>query len=347
MTPSEFGKIIKNDIHGFFLFYGEEYYLKRHYFNLAEKSVTLDGSNLVNMSGEGKTLSDLCREITVSASIPSMDMNKRMIRVYDIEWSKVNDEQLGFLEDCVNDVSSFDDILVIIDTRPENFNAGTFKKPSKLFVKLSKIIECVYFPKETPARLAPWIQRHFKADSIDADLNVCQKLIQYCGSDMTTLKNEINKLCAYVLQDKRNVVTEQDVQKICSYNNEIDAFDFSNAILNGNRDRAFEILTDMMRRKEQPEMIMGTIISIYSDLYTVKILTQAGMQRKDIAKKTSMHEYRVGIYADKSSGLSKAGLEKALTLCKEADFKIKSANTDSYCVIEVLLIKLFMIGKIR
>ena len=40
-------------------------------------------------------------------------------------------------------------------------------------------------------------------------------------------------------------------------------------------------------------------------------------------------------------------LEKALELCKEADSKIKSSALDSYETIELLLIKLFITGKIR
>ena len=54
-----------------------------------------------------------------------------------------------------------------------------------------------------------------------------------------------------------------------------------------------------------------------------------------------------GLYMQRTKALSKTGLEKALSLCREADLKIKSSALDSYDVIEVLLIKLFMTGRLR
>ena len=60
-----------------------------------------------------------------------------------------------------------------------------------------------------------------------------------------------------------------------------------------------------------------------------------------------MHEYKAGLYIQKAKHLSKNGLEKAISLCREADVKIKSTALDSYNIIEVLIIKLAMTGKIR
>ncbi len=347
MTPAEFGKIIKNDIHGIFLFYGEEQYLKQHYFNMAKKTVSPDGTNVISISGEGTNLADICQQISAISSIPSMDMNKRFINVYDIEWKKVNDEQLNYLEDCVAELKDYDDVLVIIDTRPDTFDAGTEKKASKLLTKLSKIVETVCFAKETPARIAAWVQKHFAANKINASAEICNMIVKYCGRDMTALNNEISKLSAYVLQNNRNTVTQEDIHNISSFNNEIDTFDFSNAVLNGDSERAFSILSEMIMHKEAPEIIMGTVLNIYSDLYTVKVLSESGMMKADIAKKVGMHEYKAGLYTQRAKLLSKAGLEKALSLCREADLKIKASALDNYDVIEVLLIKLFMTGKLR
>ncbi|MBR5314143.1 MAG: DNA polymerase III subunit delta [Clostridia bacterium] len=347
MTPTEFGKLIKNDLHGVFLFYGEEQYLKQHYLGLAKKTACENGDNSLSISGEGRTLDEVCIELSQTASMPSLDMSKRFIILYDIEWKKVKEEHLGYLEDCANELKDFDDVVVIIDTRPENFDAGTEKKPSKLLASISKYIQCVGFPKETPARLAAWIQKHFAANKINASPDTCNMLVKYCGRDMTFLNNEITKLSAYVLQNGRNTVTFEDIHQVSCFNNEIDTFDFKNAILNGNSERAFSILSEMILHKEAPELILGTIMKIYIDLYTVKSLNEGGMIKADISKKTGIHEYSVGLYLQRTAVLSKRGLEKALELCKEADSKIKSSALDSYETIELLLIKLFITGKIR
>ncbi len=347
MTPIEFGKLIKDNLHGVFLFYGEEQYLKMHYINLTKKSVSPDGANVMSLSGEGLSLIEVCQQLTDMASMPSMDMSNRFLNIYDIEWKKAKEEELDFFEDCMGELSSFEDVVIIFDTRPENFDSGTEKKPSKLLARINKCIESVNFAKESPARLAAWIQKHFAAHKITADPNVCNFLLKYCGRDMTTLNHEITKLVAYVMQNNRNTVTETDILTVSSSVNEIDTYDFSNAILNGNTERAFSILTDMKLHKTKPELILGGIISVYSDLYTVKILLEAGMLMPEIIKETGIHEYRVKLYIKRVSSLSKKGLEKAIELCHDADVKIKSGNLDSYNVLDVLLIKLSMTDRIK
>jgi DNA polymerase III delta subunit len=107
-------------------------------------------------------------------------------------------------------------------------------------------------------------------------MNICNTIVKYCGRDMTSLNNEITKLSAYILQNGRNTVELCDIHEVSSFNNEIDTFDFSNAVLNGDSERAISIMSEMILHKEAPEIIMGTIINIFTDLYTVKILDEAG-----------------------------------------------------------------------
>ena len=347
MTPNEFGKLVKDDLHGIFLFYGDEQYLKQHYINLAKKAVTPDGANAISFSGEGQSFSDVCRSVVDMASMPSMDMSKRFITVYDIEWKRVNEDDLECFEDSMTALKDYDDAVVIIDTRPETFDAGTEKKPSKLFSALDKNVTTVLFAKESPARLAAWIQKHFTAYKVNADANVCNTIVKYCGRDMTTLNNEITKLAAYVLQNGRNTVTENDIKTVSSAVNEIDTFDFSNAVLNGDAERAFSILSDMKLHKEAPEMILGSLVNIYSDLYTVKIMLESGLLLPEIIRSLKMHEYKARLYVKRAGVLSKKGLEKAIELCREADKKIKTGVFDSYAVLDVLLIKLSMTDRIR
>lgn len=349
MTPNEFGKIMKSDMHGIFLFYGEEQYLKQHYLNQSKKAVSADGQNIINISGDGQSLQNICIQITEKASMPSMDIenSKRFIYIYDIEWKKTGSDDFYALEICAKEIKDYDDVTVIIDTRPETFDAGSNKRPSKLFSSLSKTVQCVNFAKESPAKIASWLQRHFAAYKISADINICNTIVNYCGRDMTLLNNEAAKLAGYVLQNGRNSITEEDIYLVCSCVTEFDTFAFSNAILNEGSESSLSIINDMKRRKESPEMILGSIIRVYSDLYTIKALLENGIMKAEIAQKTKMHEYKAGLYIQKAKNLSKNGLEKAISLCREADVKIKSTALDSYNIIEVLIIKLAMTGKIR
>jgi len=347
MTPNDFGKLIKNTLHGVFLFYGEEQYLKQHYTNLVKKNISPDGANTVLFSGESCDLQSLCSQVADTAFMPSMDMSKRLIILFDIDWKKTEEEDFLYFEEVAAELKDQQDCVVIIDTRPENFDAGSEKKPSKLLSRLSKSLTAVNFSKESPAKLAVWVQKHFAAFKVTADMAVCNTVVKHCGRDMTTLNNEITKLACYVLYNGRNTVTEQDVYTVSGSVNEIDTFDFSNAILNNESERAFEILSDMKLRREAPELILSVMTKVYMDLYTVKLLLEDGLLKGDIAQRLKMHDYKAGLYTARAKALSRNGLEKAISLCHEADLKIKSADLDSYAILDVLMIKLSMTCRLR
>ncbi len=347
MTPTDFGKLIKSGLSGIFIFYGDELYLKNHYMKLAKNSCTPDGANVINVPGDNLTLSDVLRTVMDTACMPSMDMDKRFINIYNIEWSKVKEDDLHFLEDCANELSDYDDVVVVIDTLPDTFDAGTDKKPSALLKKITSSVKPVHFAKEPPARLAAWVQKHFAANKVIASSFVCHQLVNRSARDMAMLSNEIEKLCAYVLWDGRNEVTEIDIQKVSSFSVEINTFDFLNALLDGNYERAFLILNDMKLHKERPDVILGSIVKNFTELYSVKLLLESGYMLPDIASKMNMPEFRTKNCIQRAKVLSKAGLEKAVSLCHEADLKIKSTNFDSYNVLEILLIKLSMTGRLK
>jgi len=339
MTPTEFGKLIKNNIHGVFLFYGDEQYLKQHYISLVKKTVCENDANVTLFSGEDLELSDICRDLYETASMPSMDMSTRLIMLSDIEWKKASEDDLAFLEDTLEDISAFDDCVIIIDTRPDSFDAGTPKKPSKLLSRLEKVSKAVCFEKEQAARLSVWVQKHFSASGVKSDANICNSIIQRCGRDMTTLNHEITKLSAYVLSHGRDTVTLDDVNQVTVATKEIDTFDFSNAIMNGDVDRAVFILADMKLRKEAPEMILGSITKVYGELYTVKTLMECGILKGEIAKKTGLHSFVVTKYMAQSKQFKMKELKRAVEDCVIADESFKTGKMGDKLAVELLIIK--------
>jgi DNA polymerase III delta subunit len=67
-------------------------------------------------------------------------------------------------------------------------------------------------------------------------------------------------------------------------------------------------------------------------------LLDSGENEWSIAKKTGMHEYRVGIYKKSAMKRNMLRLKKLLALCCEADIKLKSTSLDDYSVLDKLVI---------
>lgn len=346
MTPAELAKEIKTGLRGSYIFAGEESYLKNFYLGQLKNEVFgIDAYSEV--SGETRSVEEVVSEALDVATSPSFVSDKKLTVIYDLDLKSPNESGLSALEFLFDQVGKTSETVLILDTRPENFDRGTDKKPSKAMTRLSKAATPVIFAKETAARLSAWAMRHFANDRINASQSLCDSLVARVGRDMLALRGEIDKLTAFLLSEGRNVLTKEDIDKISVTNTEIQAFDFSNAILDGNTERAMLILSDSKLRKEAPELILGSVIKVYSELYTVKALSDAGMVKSAIAKETGIHEFKVGLYLARAGRLSRAALEKAVSLCHEADIKIKTSQTDKYAVLDELVVSLYFAGFVK
>ena len=166
-------------------------------------------------------------------------------------------------------------------------------------------------------------------------------MVEKCGTDMFSLANEVKKLSYFTLSKGEKQVDGADIDRVCCTGKEEGAFDFTNAIMDGNAPRALELLIDMRRRKEKPEMVLSAVIDTVSRMYLVKQLMQTGKSHAEITKLLSeKSEYRVKLAAQSCAKKSEKRLQKALEICAEADLKIKSTPLDKFTVLEILVLRL-------
>lgn len=333
MTIAELDKGIKPSMRGAYLFYGEENYLKQHYREKVRKALIEDeGMAAFNHS-----------VITELANLPSeLDMlpmmaECRLVEVEDVNFSRLNKDTV---EGLVSLLENLSDTVVIFYTREDEFVAGTVKKPSEIFKKLSGVVNIVEFPKQTAAKLAAWASKHFIASGVFAANDICHRLIERSGTDMNVLVNEIAKLSAYALSKGETHITEEMLLRVTTPYLESGAFDFVNAIMEGNTARAFVLLADRRAKREKPIEIFAQISRVVSELLQVKVYTEAGMSAKEIADLTKRNEYPIKIQQNAIRNRSLASLKHAAFLCYETDIKLKSTSVDKYMLIERLIVEM-------
>ena len=229
---------------------------------------------------------------------------------------------------------------MVIYTHPDEFPAGTAKKPSPQLAALQKCANAVNFERQKPAALQGWLARHATAQGCFLAPELCRKLIDYSSADMFVLAGEVEKICAYVMAQGRNIVEEKDILAVASPATIYGAFDFINALLDRDKAKAFILLSDMIRRKEKPHDILGTVSRMMSDLLQIRVLRDCGMTPAEIASKLKMHEYVLSLRLQSAMKRTMEQLEHTAALCREADRKIKSTRLDSYRVIELLILEL-------
>ena len=333
MTISEFDKSIKENMRGAYLFYGDEEYLKGRYREKMRATLLVD-ETLAPFNHA--LISDLSRLPGEIEMLPMMAA-RRLVEVFDVNFNKLNKDAVEELAALLKDPG---ETVVLIYTREEEFSPGTAKKPSELYKKLSESVTLLEFAKQAPSRLSTWAAKHFAANGTFATPDLCHALIERCGTDMNVLANEIAKLSAYALAHGEKEVKREMLPLVVTSYRESGAFDFVNAIMDGNAPRAFALFTDMKRRREKPVEIAASINRVISELLTVKPLSDAGLSAADIAAQTKIKEYSVKLRQNSVRNRSLAELKRAVSLCYETDIKLKSRSVDKYFLIERLILEL-------
>lgn len=339
VSGAKFRAEYKNIKPGAYLFFGDEGFLKqRELHSLRERICSDENTAAFNhfvFSRDNYSADSLYSAIM---SVPMMSEFK-LVELYELpfaEYRKKEDSE-GF-EAALSAAAESDDTVFVIYTTPETFDAGDAKSPSTLFKLFSKYALPVEFAHETTQRITLWVQKHFSADRIVAELPECAYLIDTVGHDMTTLAGEIDKLCAYLHYKERDRLCRADIDLICPHNKEIGAFEFADAILSGDNEKAFYILADMKQKNEPVPVILGGIIKIYTDLYALRLCADAGVSPEDAAKRLALHPYVAKLRMARAKACEKMALSEVIELCAETDETLKSSPLDGYLLLERLII---------
>ncbi len=333
LNTSEFKNELKK-LSGGYLFCGEEAYLKRHYLSAVRKEVVAEGDffNHIVIDGDSYT-----PELLISSleTLPMM-AERKLIEVNGLYYNSMTKEATEELLAILEMLPEYEYNILILYTEPDEIDIGTTRQPSQIIKKLSEAVKPVIFARESPARLAAWVSKHFASQQIIAGPNEVNTMLDRCGCDMFMLSSEIDKLCWYLKSNGRERLTDDDIKAVSCQSKEIASFDFANAILDGKSERAFSILKELKLRKERPEILLSGISKVIFDLMLVKALAERGDSCQAIAKKLNFHEYKASLYLRSASKTGSARLRRIANECAEADLLIKTSQLDSYKILDRL-----------
>lgn len=342
MVQKEFLKLCKKgEVQGGFLFYGPEEYTKLHCLKTLRKSLFGEEEDLFNhlkLSAQTPGWSEeLCQQV---CSLP-MFAPKKLIELHGVDYRRLPPKELADLLDVLQLLPEHEECVLVLYTVGEEFDAGQPpRRASALYKKLEELITPLCFEYESESDLCSWVLRHLQASGISASPGDARKIVEFCSKDMFNLSNEVEKLICYTLQKGQKILNPSDIEQVCCGRSIDGAFDFTDALLHGQSERACRLLAGMKEKREKPENILGGVVDTLSGMYTVKLLTAQGLSKEEIASKTGMHSFRVKKFFDATVGKSAQRLAKALELCLSADLQIKSSSLDSYTVLDRLVLRL-------
>lgn len=339
LKEADFRKELKSAATGGYLFFGEEDYMKAASIRMARQSVAeadpaMAAFDDVHLDGLDFTPAALLDALAV----PPMGGSRKVITVTGMNFNTLRAADLDKLCEALAEINDYPYNLVIFSAAADALDGGNLpKKPSDLLTTLGEYLRPVYFERNTPAKLAGWVQKHYLHNGVQASPAVCQFTVEFCGRNMFTLAGEIDKVSFYILAKGRNLAAEEDVRTAAIPAMEYDAFAFTNAIMERRRADALDILTDLKLRRVEPLYILSEVSRVVCDLLAIRTMSDGGQTASEISSALKIHEYRVGLYLKQARKTDAALLRNAVTACQAADRALKRSAGDGYGVIERLI----------
>ena len=335
IKESDFRKEIKSAPQKAYLFFGEEDYMKSFALKAASEAICSDPSLSFFNEMKLDALS-YSPDALLDAIMPfPMGADRKLITVSGLDLNAMKQGEVDSLISVLSQLDEYDYNTVIINVSGDRFDFGSLpKRPSALLKRLSEHLCPVYFERNTPARLAAWVGKHFAHNGAVASPEICALVIDRCGRNMYTLSGEVDKISFYVLAHGRNEVTRDDVMNISTAAEEFDTFALTNAIGARRRDEALRILRDMKLRRVEPISILAEISGLVSNMTAVSMLRADGLTQGEIAEILGIHEYRVGLMMKSAidTDICRSMLEK----CRAADLELKTGR-GGYITLEKLI----------
>lgn len=335
IKEADFRKEIKSAPKSAYLFFGEEDYMKSFALKAASEAISPDPSLSFFNEMKLDALS-YSADALLDAIMPlPMGADRKLITVSGVDINALKASELDALFSVLSQLDDYDYNTVIINASSDRFDFGAMpKRPSSLLKRFSEHLCLVYFERNTPARLASWVGKHFAHNGAVASPDICAFVIDRCGRNMYNLASEVDKISFYTLSQGRNEITREDVVSISTSAEEFDTFALTNAIGARKKDEALRILRDMKFRRLDPVIILSEISSLVSNMTAVATLRADGLTQGEIADVLSIHEYRVGLMMKTSISLDVC--RNMLEKCKAADLELKSGR-GGYITIEKLI----------
>ena len=104
--------------------------------------------------------------------------------------------------------------------------------------------------------------------------------------------------------------------------------------------KAMEMLEEMLKRGEEPIMIVIMLANQFRMIYQAKELYQSGYTEKDIASTLGIHPYRIKKALEKGRRFENERLLSLLDQLASLDYQIKSSTINKRLGLELFLLGL-------
>ncbi|PAK65403.1 DNA polymerase III subunit delta [Staphylococcus caprae] len=208
----------------------------------------------------------------------------------------------------------------------------------KLTKSLKKYAQLKKVEQMSEEEIKKWIQRKLNENYKDIKQDALNLFIELTGINFNIVSQELEKLMLFL--GDRPTINKDDVNQIINRSLEQNVFLLTEFIQKGRKNKAVQLVNDLITMKEEPIKLLALITSNYRLYYQCKILGQKGYSGQQIAKTVNAHPYRVKLALNQARNYQLNDLLNIIDSCAETDYKLKSSYMDKQLILELFILSL-------
>ena len=277
---------------------------------------------------------------TILGHAQSMPMlaPQQVIFVSEVEaWERLGDESRDVL---VKQISEYLD-------DPAPFTVLVFEaaaldqrmRLAKLFAEktVTVSVELSSDPAERARLAMPLSLEMAKELGVTLEHDAAEELCDILNGELAAMRTEIEKLAAYVGEQRK--ITRADVDLLVISARKYEVWDLADMLASRQPARALEFLDSLLKEGEAPAQLLGALAWMYRKLLEAQELP-SGTAGWQAASRLKMRSDAAELAVRQSRKFPRSQLTNGLAALYEADSRLKSGGTNQRAVMEFLVTQL-------
>ena len=215
----------------------------------------------------------------------------------------------------------------------------------KLYNTVKKLGGVVTFAPLRGSDLVRFVTGAFKEAGKECDERTAEYLIFTVGDDAGILRTEIAKLSSYA--GNRPSVLSSDVSALATPSTECTVFQMVDAVVTGQKSRALTLLRNQLLNGADRISILAMLLRQYRLLQHIKIMQYEKRGGDFIRSALGVPSFAVEQYLRQASGYTGGQIKKAVSICFDAEYAVKSGRIQQEGSVESVVIKLLSLRESR
>ncbi len=207
-----------------------------------------------------------------------------------------------------------------------------------LYQWLKKHGAIVDFSPMGDAEAANWAMRTLRALGKQLDLAMAQALVFTVGHDAALLKQEMEKLAAYL--DERETITQEDIDAVCVRSLECSVFQMVDAQAAGRNQDACQLLNSVLEGGTDRFMVLSMLLRQYRILTHMRRLMDERTPASALASLLGIPPFAVSRTQAQARRYTPEKLQAAYDYLYELEYRLKSGRTTQEGSVETALFRL-------